>query len=88
LIFPLLWFGCVPDVYGFIEFLDDFVAEGSIPFKPAIILLSQQVDDLQEDAVILLALIFGELCQSLVDITGFSGEFFPQRERLIQGNYF
>ena len=69
-----------------IELFGDFVPEGGEALEPAVVFLGQDVDDLEEDGVLLLGLVFAELGEGLVDVAGLPGEFLAEGEGVVEGD--
>ena len=78
--------GGVPELDCVIELFGDFVPEGGEALEPAVVFLGQDVDDLEEDGVLLLGLVFAELGEGLVDVAGLPGEFLAEGEGVVEGD--
>lgn len=48
-------------MYCFVEFFHDLIPKGRKTFEPSVVLLGKHIDNLQENTVILLGLVLGEL---------------------------
>jgi len=70
-------------LHSLVEFFDNFISKRGKAFEPSPVFLAQDKDNLQEDDVLFLGFVFGQLSQRFVDVAGFSGEFFSEWEGVI-----